>query len=162
MFLGRRLHRFLVCFSVEFLTWFCFVLFGFLSLESDLLTSTGSSKTHASPRWSPDSSGPAASNHSHTGSSRSARGLHVLERWSLPESARVGHGLSFSVRLGFFLVDMRCFGGFLMQMRSLMAVRVLHTLSSATVPPDADLDFGFCFRVFYVFYCLFTVCLCDA
>jgi hypothetical protein len=50
-----------VCFSVEFLTGFS--LFGFLSVESDLLILVGFLKTRASPRWSPIFSGPAASSH---------------------------------------------------------------------------------------------------
>jgi len=46
---------------VEFLTGFS--LFGFLSVESDLLILVGFLKTRASPRWSPIFSGPAASSH---------------------------------------------------------------------------------------------------
>jgi len=81
--------------SAESLIWFS--LFGFHSLVSNMLSSTASSKTRASPQWSPASSGPAASNHGRVGPSRSARGLHAPGK-SLPGLARVGHGLSSRVR----------------------------------------------------------------
>jgi hypothetical protein len=101
----------LCVFPAESLTRFS--LFEFHSLVSDLLSSAASSKTSASPQWSPASSSPAASSHGRVGPSRSARGLHA-PRKSLPGPARVGHCLSSKARLGVLrwirglLVDLCC------------------------------------------------------
>jgi hypothetical protein len=91
---------FLVCFFGR-VSDLIFIYLGFLSLVSNLFTSTDSSKTRASPQWLPASSGPAASSHGRVGPSRSARGLHATRK-SLPGLARVSHGLSSKVRLGVF------------------------------------------------------------
>jgi hypothetical protein len=102
MFPGKRLHGIWVgerFFGVSGrVFWPDFSLFWFLSLELDLLTSTGFSKKRASPRWPSVSSDPAASNRSRAGSSRSAHSLHVPGR-SLPKPTRVGHGLSSRARM---------------------------------------------------------------
>jgi len=78
-----------------------FSLFGFHSLVSNLLSSAISSRTRASPQWSPASFGPAASSHGSVGPSRSTRGLHVPGK-SLPGPARVCHSLSSMAGLGGF------------------------------------------------------------
>lgn len=78
--------------------WPGFSLFWFLSLESNLLISTGFSKTRTSPWFLPVSSSPIASSHGRASSSCWTRGLHVPER-SLPELVRVGHDLSSRARL---------------------------------------------------------------
>jgi hypothetical protein len=52
---------------------------------------------------------------------------------------------------GVFLVVPRSSGEFLLQRTSPVAVRGLHSPSSATVPLNAGLDVGFCFKVFMFF-----------
>jgi len=74
--------------------WSC--SFVFLSLESDLQTSTRSLNTRASPWWSVASSGPVAPSHGYVGLTCSARDQHALGR-SLLEPVREatclpGHG----------------------------------------------------------------------
>jgi len=68
-------------------------------LVSDLLSLAASSKTRASPQWSPASFGLAASSYGRVGPSRSSRGLHALRK-SVHGPARVGHSLSSKERLG--------------------------------------------------------------
>jgi hypothetical protein len=114
---------------------------------SDLLTSVGSSKTRASPQWSPASFNLVASSHDSVSPSHSARGLHAPGK-SLPGPARVGHSLSSKARLGVFSMDPRSSSEFLLLRRSPVGPRV----SPATAPPDAGLDLCFWFKVFYFFF----------
>jgi hypothetical protein len=159
MFSGRRLHDIWVgerlsgvIFWRSF--WPGFSLFWFLSLELDLLTSAGFSKTCASPP--PASSGPAASSHGHASSPCLARGLHAPGR-SLPRLTHVGHGLSSRARLGVFrwirgLLAYFCCRGGLWWTRAIDGVTRFRS------------RFWLLFRVFYVvffFSFLFTVCVCD-
>jgi hypothetical protein len=129
MFLRRRLHRIWV--GEQLSGVFCegvfdlifFFLFGFLSLESNLLTSTDFSKTRVSPWWSPTSSGPVVSSHDRAGFSPSAHGLHAPGS-SFLGPARVVHDLSSRERLGVFRwiqglpEDFCCGGGLWWHMRS--------------------------------------------
>jgi hypothetical protein len=126
------------CLRRSFLTWF--YLFWVFSLESDLFTPAGFYKARASPRGSPASSSPTASNHGRAGSPRSVRGLHMPGR-SLPDPACVGHDLSPRVRWVAFLVVLGSSGGFLMQWRS-----------SATALPDAYPVLVFCLWCFLLFF----------
>lgn len=144
MFPGLRLHGILVgewFFDVSGgVFWPGCSLFWLLSLESDLLTLAGFSKTRASPRLSMVSSGPAASSRGRVGSLRSACGPHGPRR-SHSRPACEGHNLSSRAHL----VVSKSYGGFLLQRRSL-----------ATVLPDADPVFDLCFGLFLLFFLVFS------
>jgi hypothetical protein len=96
MFTGRRLHEIWVrerlsgMHSAKFLT----MIFFFLFFKSQTYSLRLGFRRRASPRWSPASSGPPASSHSHVGSSCSVLGQHALGR-SLLGPARMGHNWWF-------------------------------------------------------------------
>jgi hypothetical protein len=127
-----------------------FLLFGFIYLESNLLTSVGFSKTSASPRWSSASFGPATSSHGCADSSRSTHGLHEPGR-SLPGGACRSQ-LVFQGTIGGFSMDPKSSDRFLLQTRSPVAACELHAPSSVSI-----LAYVLC-----CLSCLFTVYLYDA
>jgi hypothetical protein len=73
-----------------------------------------------------------------------------------PWPGTCGSQLVFQGEVGGFSVDPRSSDGFLLLMRSPVAMRVVHVPSPATAPPDASPNLCFCFRLFYFVFLVFS------
>lgn len=149
-----------MCFPAEFLTWFLFVLvslFGVRSAHFGWFFQDTSLSTVVAGFF-----------RSNSLQLRSCQ-FFTLGTWPTrsrkvtPWTGACGSRFVFQGAAGGFSVDPRSFGRLLLQMRFLVATRVLYTLLLTTVLHNANPDFWLLFRV--VFCCffsfLFTVCLCD-